>query len=53
MALAWASGCGHLEAVKVLLQAGADVNSTDSDKKTALGRAAGLGFLSVVKVRTR
>jgi ankyrin repeat protein len=44
-----AAGKGQLDVVKLLLQAGADVNEKAADGRTALNRSAGEGHAAVVK----
>ena len=41
---------GHLEAVRLLLEAGADKDATTTDGATALSIAADKGHLEVVRV---
>lgn len=45
-----ASGSGHLEAVRMLIDGGADVNAMNSDRDTALIAAASWGHLKVTRV---
>ena len=47
-ALMRAAYSGHLEVVKLLLEAGADLNSKGSDEKTALTMAKERGHVEVV-----
>ncbi|KAL5515199.1 hypothetical protein EMCRGX_G000331 [Ephydatia muelleri] len=49
-ALMWASGWGHMECVKVLLDRGADVNMQDKNGWTALMKASKSGHMECVKV---
>ena len=48
--LIWASSRGHTETVRLLLEAGADVNLTANDGQTALMRAADYGHAEVVEL---
>jgi ankyrin repeat protein len=48
--LHWAAYRGHVNALEVLLNRGADVNLPNKDGRTALILAAGMGHESVVKV---
>jgi ankyrin repeat protein len=47
--LHWASGEGHLEVVKALLAAQADVKKADDDGETPLHWASDFGHLEVVE----
>jgi hypothetical protein len=48
--LIWASSRGHTEAVRLLLEAGADVDLEANDGQTALMRAADYGHAEVVEL---
>ena len=48
--LLYASMKGHLEIVKVLLAAGAEINNTDNIGKTPLHEVSRCGRLEIVKV---
>jgi hypothetical protein len=48
--LTWASSRGHTEVVRLLLEAGADVNVTANDGQTALMRAADYGHVEVLQL---
>lgn len=47
--LVWAASCGHVDVVKALTAAGADVNARSEDGKTALHKSASYGHVNVVK----
>ena len=49
-ALTWACGKGYTEAVKLLLENGANVNLVDTYDRTALMRACGNGYTEAVKL---
>ena len=49
-ALSWAAGCGHLEVVKLLLEAKAEVDSKDNYSQTPLSWAAEKGHEAVVRL---
>jgi len=49
-ALMWASMYGHIEVVKLLLEAGADVNAKTIDGDTALKWASDYGHTEIVKL---
>jgi ankyrin repeat protein len=48
--LTWASSRGHTEVVRLLLEAGADLNRTANDGQTALMRAADYGHVDVLQL---
>ncbi|KAK7488492.1 hypothetical protein BaRGS_00020277 [Batillaria attramentaria] len=49
----WASSNGHLECLKLLLDKGVDINSQDSDERTALHWAATYGRANIVEYLLR
>ena len=51
--LHWAAGCGHADAVTLLLQNGADVNAKNIFGRTPLDNAALHGHIAVVRLLLR
>jgi ankyrin repeat protein len=49
-ALSWAAGVGNFEAVRILLEKGADLNLADNSGRTPVSWAVGSGNLEVVKL---
>ncbi|PMD56795.1 ankyrin, partial [Hyaloscypha bicolor E] len=48
--LYWASGNGHIDVVKLLLEKGADVNAAEQDGQTPLRWASESGHVNIVKL---